>query len=561
MPRTPLILLVSLVISICLLPATPRVGATQVPGTLTWRPCGGSLQCATLDVPVDYANPASRTISLALVRQPARLTSQRIGALVFNPGGPGASGVQFLRDWAAFLPADLANRFDLVSFDPRGIGESAPLECADNILELIALDPTPENEQERMATIDTLRTFGATCRQRSPDLLAHMGTRDVARDMEALRVAMGEEKLSYVGFSYGTVIGQVYADMFPANVRAMVLDGAFDLSLAGAEAGLQQSKAYEAALQQFIADCRARGCISPARGDTAVAIDQLFQTVEATPLPGGSRPAGISELVAALYQGLFTESQWPQLGSALNAATAGDGSGIVRLADLYYGRQPSGLFNNSFEAYAAVSCLDQPWPRDPAYYPSLQFRAGAEAPHFGPWNIQTWLPCAVWPVPAIPLTPPAARGAPPIMVIGTTGDPATPYAWAEAVARQLPGSVLVKNNDEGHTAYLEGDACIKDVVNRYLVVLTVPAPGTACGAASLAVPFQVALTPTPAPPPTPTAIAPPAAPGASGSDAGPGKPGAAAEDGSSGGGLLLVAGAVVLVVAATGGFLLLRRRA
>jgi hypothetical protein len=237
----------------------------------------------------------------------------------------------------------------------------------------------------------------------------------------------------------------------------------------------------------------------------------------------------------------------------------------VRLADLYYGRQTSGLFNNSFETYAAVSCLDQPWSRDPATYPPLQFRAGNEAPHFGPWNIQTWLPCAVWPVPATPLTPPVARGAPPIMVIGTTGDPATPYAWAEAVAKQLAGSVLVTNNDEGHTAYLEGDACIKDVVNRYVVSLAVPAPGTTCGAASLARPFQVALTPTPAPPPTPTAVPPTRTAAAStpvpGSSPGVISPTSTDDSSEGSSSLPIIAGAVtVVLVLAGGGFVLLRRR-
>jgi pimeloyl-ACP methyl ester carboxylesterase len=469
---------------------------------LSWQACG-AFECATLAVPLDYTRSGGRQIDLALIRQRAKDPGSRIGSLLLNPGGPGGSGVGFLRDWAASAPREVQNRFDLVSFDPRGVGQSAPLLCHDDIQKLAGLEPMPKTPQQWQSIRDTTKAFADLCAQRGSDILAFVGSDNVARDMDQIRQALGEEKLTYVGFSYGTVLGQLYADMFPDKVRAIVLDGPEDFSLSADELSLEQARGFEGELDHFIANCRQVQCLPVNRGDPGAAIDALIAKAEAAPIPAprADRPAGAGETVLAIFQALYTDRLWPQLARAIDSGLSGDGSGLVRLADDYLERNPDGSYSNLIEMYTAVSCVDFLFSRDPAYYEQLAAQFAVRAPHFGVLNLEGELPCAFWPVPPNPLRPPRGHGAPPVLVIGTTGDPATPFKSAVSVSRMLESAVLLTFYGDGHTAFTQGSPCVDNTVVEYVVRLQPPAAGTTCGDASKGTPLEVGAGATPIPAP------------------------------------------------------------
>ena len=538
--------------------------AAQTPGTLTWRACGGGLECTELQVPLDYGNPAARSISIALIRLRASDPANRIGSLLVNPGGPGGSGIGFVRSWASFLPREITSRFDIVGFDPRGVGASTPLLCHDRLQSLAGLDPTPDSDLEWRAGLDELRAFADLCARRGGDLLPHLGTANVVRDLEQMRIALGDAKLTYAGFSYGTVIGALYAEMFPDKVRAILLDGPMDPSLPADELAVQQSRGFDGAMEHFLADCRRRQCLLGVPGDPAAAVDDLLRRAEAAPIPAlrADRAAGPGEVLLGLFAALYTPRLWPDMESAISRGLAGDATELVRLVDSYLNRQSNGSYENATEMYSAVACLDAGFPRNIEYFQRLLERAKAEAPRFGAMNVYTWLPCAFWAAPPQPLPRIDAQGSPPILVLGTTGDPATPYAWAVSMSRQLASAVLLTYRGEGHTAYLNNDRCINDAVHRYVIDLVLPPAGTACGAGP-AEPLVVANPSTPTPQPAPTAAPPqaqsqnptPQSPGAA-----PSATGAASDD--DGQSPALIAGGVVLVALAAGGvaYLLVKRR-
>ena len=482
---------------------------------LDWRGCG-RFECATLSVPLDYANASSRQIELALVRQPARDATARLGSLLVNPGGPGASANDFLRAWAPSLPREITNVFDIVSFDPRGVGASSPLDCHDNIQQIGALDPNPATSEDWRQIGVVLKAFADLCAQRGGDLLAHVGTRDVARDMDAVRQALGEEKLTYFGYSYGTILGAVYADLFPDRVRAIVLDGAADASLSTDVYAEQQARGFENALQRFLDDCRARQCIAANRDDPGAAIDELLRRARAAPIAArAERPAGAGEVMLAILNSLYSDRDWAGLARAIDRGLNGDGSDLIRLADLYLGRNSDGSYDNIMEMNNAVSCVDYVFAHDQAHYETLAKQLAVKAPRFGPFVAQGSFFCAFWTAPASPLTTPLARGAPPLLVIGTSGDPATPYSWAVSVSKQLASSTLLTNYAEGHTAYRTGSQCIDGAVQRYLITLELPPPDTSCGDAAAHPVFVVSDPPvvsaTPQPAAEPTAAATPEA--------------------------------------------------
>jgi len=466
----------------------PRASLAAPGGSgLAWQDCGDGFDCATLSVPLDYAAPGAGTLDLALIRLPANDPGQRIGSLLANPGGPGASGIDFVRAWAGSLDSNVRDRFDIVGFDPRGIGASSPIVCHDNLQAYIAADPTPDSQAEWDNLAEQTRQFSARCAQRYTSVLPHLGTKDVARDLDRIRAAVGDQKLTYVGYSYGTVIGQVYADMFPANVRAVVLDGAVDLALSSDERTLTQAMGFERALGNFLADCRQSGCPLTRRGDPAAAVDELLAKAEASPIParGADRPAGPGEALLGLASALYSRSSWPELARAVVAGLDGDGTALVRLTDNYLDRGGDGSYPNEQEANLAVNCLDQDPSRLPASYDDyVAARAGlaARAAHFGP-AFANGLTCASWAAKPDPLAAPKAAGAPPILVVDTTGDPATPYEWGVAVSKQLSTATLLTFNGEGHTAFGR-DRCVNRVVNDYLLDLKVPPAGTSCGTAS-----------------------------------------------------------------------------
>jgi pimeloyl-ACP methyl ester carboxylesterase len=461
----------------------PAMAATQAQ-PLDWTPCDGPFECATLSVPLDYAQPSGRQIEVALIRAPARNPSERIGVLVSNPGGPGASGIRFLRGWTRVVDETIQNRFDLVSFDPRGVGQSTPLLCHDDIQRMIGLDPHPVTADEWAEVERIIREFTALCVERGGDLLPHLGSLNVARDMDRIREALGEEQLTYVGYSYGTVLGALYAEMFPERVRAMVVDGPVDLSLPPDELNITQALGFERALEHFLEDCRERQCDLVREGrDPAAAIDELFARTREAPIASSEadRALGPGEALTGVVAALYRRAFWPSLGRAVQAALDGDGTWLVQMADGLWGRRGE-EYANLFEANAAVNCLDYPYPRDPAHYRELTERGAAAAPRFGAALGSGGLICGLWPVPPQPIGTPDGEGAPPLLVIGTTGDPATPYEWALAARRDLVSSVLLTHEGEGHTAYAGGNACIDNLVEAYLLDLVTPEDGTVCGA-------------------------------------------------------------------------------
>ena len=473
---------------------TPPPTATLPPATpIAWTNCG-AFQCASFDVPLDYADPSRASMSLSLIRQPARDQANRIGTLFVNPGGPGGSAVDFMRYWAPIVDRDVRNRFDIVAFDPRGVGQSSPIHCNQNIQQIIALPPNPQTDAGWQQVIDADKTLANNCEKAAGAVLPYLGTASVARDMDRIREALGEDKITYVGYSYGTVIGQVYADLFPQHVRAMMLDGVVDIAPSNDQRNLDQTVAFEAALNRYITDCRATSCLPR---DPKDAIDTLLATAAKTPIPApdADRPLSESEVLWAIAGSLYSPSQAAALTSAISQALNGNATRMIRLVDSYFERDGSdGPYSNLFESNIAINCLDYASSRDPQHYRDLVPEYEKAAPLLGAWSAQGGIECAVWPVDPKPLQPPKATGAPPILLIGNTGDPATPYKWAVAVSKELATSTLLTYDGSGHTAYMLAlNNCINDAGDAYLINLTVPAKGTVCGGADI----------TPVPPVTP----------------------------------------------------------
>ncbi|MGE0599788.1 MAG: alpha/beta hydrolase [Dehalococcoidia bacterium] len=488
--------------------------------TISWRQCG-QIECADFAVPLDYSNPNGKTITLSLIRIKARNPDQRVGVLIGNPGGPGASANDFTRIWQVLLSSDIRNRFDIVSFDPRGVGESSPIECHDNLQALVAVDPDPDTDAEWQEAKTESREFADNCESRYGDILPYLGTKNVARDMDAIRAALGEEKLTYVGYSYGTSIGAVYADMFPTHIRAMVLDGGTDLSLDFKEVNRTQMIGFERAFDAYLSNCAATNCALAKNGDPRTAVEAINAAAEAKPIPAknADRPAGPGEVQLGIISAMYSKLSWPSLTRALTDAQGGDGTGLVRLSDSYLQRESNGDYPNLIEANAAVNYVDQECPKDPETYRELGKEFAKDAPTFGPSAATLGLTCAYWDAKPDPVSAPRGKGAPPIVVIATTNDPATPYEWGKALSEQLESGILLTHRGEGHTIYAQGDKCIDDVVNAYLLNLAIPATGISCGNGPPPPGEQAQATPSAAPsegdatkvPATPTgAPAPPA---------------------------------------------------
>jgi pimeloyl-ACP methyl ester carboxylesterase len=444
------------------------------PAPLVWKSCdvGPRTQCATLQVPLDWSRPDGTQIDLALGR--VRATGSRIGSVVVNPGGPGGSGLDLLSD-QVFSP-EVSRRFDVVSWDPRGVGDSTPVTCGRaTVGPFLASDPDPDTPEEQ-ATLERLAAGVARdCAATDAALLPHIGTADVARDLEAIRRALGDRPLDYVGFSYGTEIGQQYAAFFPKRIRTMVLDGVVDPELGFTEFLLGQVEGFDRSFEANVQGCRRAGRGECGVSDLGAAYDQVRARVEQTPLrAGGAHRVGPAELEVAATYVAYSSDGWQDLGPALASALDGDGSDLWDLAQGYYDLGGYGV-------YAGVVCLDSPPPADPAAWKVFADRARQISPRFGGSVANELLPCATWPVRSTSTAAPVtAPGAPPILVIGNTGDPATPYDNAVAVAKHLESGVLVTVDIDGHTAY-GADDCVTRIVDRYLVDLDVPADGTRCG--------------------------------------------------------------------------------
>ncbi|MBE1585930.1 alpha/beta hydrolase [Nonomuraea angiospora] len=450
---------------------------------LSWSGCGAGFQCATLKVPRDYAHPEGHQLRIAVIRLPANDGSRRIGSLVTNPGGPGASGVSFLRTSSQAFGEALRDRFDLVGFDPRGVGRSDPVRCLDfrQAQQRLLTDP-PTTRGQINAEVRFWRAFTAACEARSGAVLPYVGTVDAARDMDVLRAALGDRRLTYIGFSYGTYLGAFYADQFPRNVRALVLDGASDPKLTGEEFLLGHAEGFETALRAFAAYCvRTAGCpLGRGSVDRAVGkVSGLQERAAREPLRNRADnrvPVDDDGVTQGVYTALYNRSNWPTLRQALaQAIEDGDGTGLYRLG---YEQEIVAPFG----ALQAVNCVDKPFPADLAAVRNLAGRAERVAPHFGAFVVWPWLACAYWPVkPARQPRAVTATGAPPILVVGTTRDPATPYRWAQSLANQLTSGVLLTYDGDGHTAYLSNtETCIRGPVEQYLISAQPPKRGMTC---------------------------------------------------------------------------------
>lgn len=462
-------------------PTTTTTEPAPDPPPLVWNPCGGN-ECATLTVPLDYAHPRAATIPIALVRRRATDPAHRIGSLVINPGGPGEAGTQLLgRDLGVLTPTVKA-RFDIVEMDPRGVGNSGGLHCSDpgtgGSGTGAKVDPVPVTPAGRTALIDADRGYAQACAQRAGALLGRIGTTDVARDLDQLRKALGDERLTFLGISYGTLLGATYADLYPTHVRALVLDGVIDGALPSFELWMAQAVGFQQQLDGFFAACGSSCAWQPGI-PLPDALDRLIQRIRAQPLPAGNGAiVGVSELYSALFSRLYSRSRWGSLGQALGAAERGDGGPILDITRSYLGETSGSTINS--DASNAINCLDHPVDTDVTHYPALAAQAALRARHFGPYLAWAGAMCATWEAP--PSREPhavQAPGAPPALVIGTTDDPATPYAWAQDVASHFDQAALLTRNGTGHVAYFSS-SCIRSKVDAYLVDLALPPPGTVC---------------------------------------------------------------------------------
>ena len=454
---------------------------------VVWEPCDGDFQCTVLRVPLDYDEPEGEVIDVAVLRSPAT-GGERLGSLVVNPGGPGASGVDYARAARAVVGGAVQDRYDIVGFDPRGVGESTPVDCLDDdaLDDFVAADASPVDDAEIAEIQAQSAALAAGCAELSGELLPHMSTEDVARDLDVLRAVLGDEQLVYLGKSYGTFIGATYADLFPERVGRMVLDGALDPALGGEEMALGQAEGFERALRAYLEECLAGDCpLGRTLGEAQVTLDNLLAVIDAQPLPtgDGDRPLTQSLALLGIAMPLYLnpEQGYAALTDALSQALAGDGSGLLTLADLYLDRGSDGYNSNQNEAIYAVNCLDRPGTSTVDEIREAEERFADVSPIFGPYLAWSGLPCVTWPAESTatrgPLT---AEGAAPILVVGTTGDPATPYEWAVSLAEQLSSGVLLTHEGFVHTAYRKDVDCVDEVVDRYLIDGEPPEDGLVC---------------------------------------------------------------------------------
>jgi pimeloyl-ACP methyl ester carboxylesterase len=459
---------------------------------LSWQSCDNGFQCARLLVPFDYAHPAGKRFSLPVVKLAASDPGRRVGALVINPGGPGGSGVSYALGARGEFPAALRARFDIVGFDPRGVAGSQPaLACmtGPQLDAFLATDDMPSGAAQLAQIVTVSRQYAARCEQNSGALLPYVGTENAARDMDVLRAALGQAKLTYLGKSYGTYLGAWYAQLFPHRVRALVLDGAFDPDTPALQDDMIQAQGFQVALQAFTTSClAAAGCPLGAQGSSVEAAEGKLQAliVRANSHPltshlGNRQVADGAMLLNGVASALYSRAFWPDLKTGLAGAVQGDGSVLLQLADLLLERNPNGTYANLADADTAISCLDRPVPRSLAPWQAAARQAAQAAPLFGAPIVWGSLTCAYWPVKSYPLPVIRATGAPPILVVGTLRDPATPYRWAQALSSDLSSGVLLGWNGDGHTAYGEGSSCVDTIVNDYFVSLKVPRSAMVCG--------------------------------------------------------------------------------
>jgi len=503
-------LVVTLTVSACVIvpngqnqaktPSPAQKSAAQVPPSgeealarfytqdLAWSDCA-PFQCASLTVPIDYSHPDGDTLKLAVLKVVAKSPSERIGSLLVNPGGPGASAAGYASQADLIVTKAVRAAYDVVGFDPRGVGRSSPIKClSDRELDsYLGSDPTPDDKAEEQQFADLAKGFADKCKANGGPLLGHVSTIEVARDMDVLRSALGEAKVNYLGQSYGTFLGATYAGLFPTKVGKFVLDGVEDPNLSSSQLNEGQAIGFETATRAYVQDCVDKGDCP--LGDSLESgmqrLRDFFKQLDAKPLPLHDR------YVKALTEGwgslgvaeaMYAPSLWGQLTDALRDAFGGNADPLMTLADSYAHRDSRGTYaDNLLQVFYAVTCLDRSDSKDLAYYEAQARSLSAKAPTWGPLMARATVPCGYWPVPATggPKRITAA-GSGPIVVVGTTRDPATPYMWAQGLASELKNGHLITFDGDGHTAYMRSNSCVNDAVDAYLLEGTVPPPGLKC---------------------------------------------------------------------------------
>lgn len=453
---------------------------------LTWTECGVGFDCTDVTAPLDWEDPGKGEITLSVVRHRAEGTP--VGSLLTNPGGPGASGVDLILNSLDYaVGADLIENFDVIGFDPRGVGTSTAVTCYDapQMDEYLYSIPaaargTAEWEAE---LLDSHKAFAEACDANSGGILPYITTVNAARDMDLIRAVLGDKQLNYLGYSYGTFLGATYAKLYPEKAGRLVLDGAIDPAVPGLEVGATQALGFESALRAYMQDCLDSGeC--PFNGTVNEAMTDLgalLASVDSTPLKSGDgRMLGADSLMTAIIAALYSQDSWGYLTQALDEALQGDPTSALFLADFYNGRENGTYTDNSAEAFRAYNCMDYPVEDDPAAEAAIDAKIAQGAPTIAPY----WTgpdSCSVWPYPPTGTRGEIkAEGAGPILVIGTTNDPATPYEWSESLANQLEEGILITRVGEGHTGYNKGNACVDDAVEAFLLDDVVPEDGLRC---------------------------------------------------------------------------------
>ena len=462
--------------------ATSANGDAAAPH-LDWQSCNRRYQCATMTVPLDYSGATPGTVQFGLMRWPAADPANRIGSLIINPGGPGGSGTAFLQSGFVQGWTDLHQRFDIIGFDPRGVGPVGDVvDCVDNMDDYWPVaDPYTVADRASLAVV--AKEFADACEQRDGNLLPYLSAETVARDIDQVRAALGEEQISYLGLSYGTYLGAMYAELFPEHVRAMVLDGAVDPALPPKQWQEQQAIGFEHAFDAFAADCdQDRSCpLSSLPGGAEGSYDRLMASLEQQPLTFDGRSLGRSEAEMAVSLDLYNQDSWPFLAQEIAEGLDGDGAGLMYAFDAFTGRNSDGTYDNMMEVYRAVSCVDLAFPTDLAEYDAWATEFEQAAPRFGRALAYEHLDCAFWAAPPVTIPTIDASGAASILVVGTSNDPATPYVWAQSLAKELLPGELLTVEGEGHTA-MGKNTCATATIDQYLLSATLPPDETTCPA-------------------------------------------------------------------------------
>jgi pimeloyl-ACP methyl ester carboxylesterase len=449
-----------------------------------------SYDCASVPVPQDWSKPSSgQTFSIAMIRVRSKNQSNRIGSLLINPGGPGGSGIDtavYLSFGATLggLPSQITNQFDIIGFDPRGVGRSDPIKCISDTDQdaSFAAPPDPVSQAQFDAIAALNKKIAEGCGAKYGDQLPLFSTEQAAKDMDALRQAVGDPKMSYLGYSYGTMLGATYAQLYPTNIRAMVLDGAVDPKQSYVEGSESQAKGFERAFTNFSNWCKQNTDKCPIAPDARKAVTDAMTAADKSPVASADgRKATSGWIFVAVISSLYTESGWPALATAVANLKTGNAKGIFTLADQYTERKPDGSYTNLFDANLAVNCADTKDAPSVDEVRRLQGEWRTKYPLFGAALAVGMLPCTFWAGDRDPYPAGAAQGAPPIVVVGTTGDPATPYENTADLASMLGVGHVLTWEGEGHTAY-PSTPCIVQAVDQYLIALQVPPEGKRCPA-------------------------------------------------------------------------------